>query len=250
MRTVRCATALGAGIALLAAAGASGQERSYTYVPVGGFGADSEDWSGLQDVNESGVAVGSADSGGSLAIRWERGALSILRRPITEGRGSAIAINDAGDIAGWADVDRYEPGQPFLYRDGTLTSLGTGYGTGSSAAPTAINNGGAIVGSRRAGDGAAERGFLWRDGQYQDLGTLGGVDTIRYGTTTTAEDINDQGQIVGSSMPAKGPPLHAYIWEKTARCGTSAYSGRTPRPPRRSRSTTTARSSAPRKRPR
>ena len=38
MRTVRCATALGLGMTLLAAGTAAAQERRYTYVPVGSFG--------------------------------------------------------------------------------------------------------------------------------------------------------------------------------------------------------------------
>ena len=209
MRTVRCATALGLGMTLLAAGTAAAQERRYTYVPVGSFGELKSAGSPLYDVNASGQAVGIGESGAGHGkpMRWDNGALFNLGALFDRGGGAAKAINDAGDIVGWAHPDAYSAGQPFVYRDGTLTSLGVVAGE-----PTAINNAGVIVGNRRNASG--ERGFLWRDGVVTDLGTLGGTRSGQYSTTTTAEDINDRGQVVGSSVPAgTNKPLHPYLWE-------------------------------------
>ena len=48
-------------------------------------------------------------------------------------------------------------------------------------------------------------GFLWRRGELIDLGTLGG----RF---STAESINDLGQVVGVSGTADGTP-HGFLWD-------------------------------------
>jgi probable HAF family extracellular repeat protein len=152
--------------------------------------------------------------GSGYAIAWEQGQIASLGGVFDYGGSAGTSINDAGDITGVTWVNPYEPGHPFLYRDGKLTPLGTGYGvSGSWAAPAAINNDRVIVGSRRASVSGVERGFLWRDGAFRDLGSLGGTAPGSWSTLTSAEDINDRGQVVGSSLPAKGAPLHPFIWE-------------------------------------
>jgi probable HAF family extracellular repeat protein len=74
------------------------------------------------------------------------------------------------------------------------------------AAANAINNHGQIVGFAYVDD--TYHAVLWQNGKPRDLGTLGG----RY---SSAEDINDRGQIVGWSL-TKGDDFrsqHAFLWE-------------------------------------
>src|SRR5690349_3156029 len=112
MRTVRRAAALAMGILLLAVGTAAGQERRYTYVPVGTFGVASEDGSRLLGVNESGVATGTADysTGSGYAISWNQGGIASLGGVFDSGGSAGTSINDAGDITGVTWVNPYEPG--------------------------------------------------------------------------------------------------------------------------------------------
>jgi probable HAF family extracellular repeat protein len=218
MRPLQRAVALGLGLAVLGAPSAHGQDKPYTYVPVGAFGNNHYPGSPLYDVNELGQAVGAGNTntpGFSRSLFWEAGEVSNLGSNYQSARAAASAINDVGDIVGFSDISDYEPGQPFLLRDGKMRMLGTGFGSGSWASAAAINNAGEIVGSRRAGSGTPERGFVWRNGSYTDLGSLGATDADvgRYGTLTSAEDINDRGQIVGSSVPGPRKPPHPFLWE-------------------------------------
>ena len=74
----------------------------------------------------------------------------------------------------------------------TITDLG-------EISPKAINNRGEVVGGIASGNAA-----LWSNGVTIDLGTLGGGHT-------DASDINDLGQIVGSSLTNSGEG-HAFIY--------------------------------------
>ncbi len=209
------AVVLGAGLVLLAAAEAPAQQRSYTYVPIGTFGTGPTVGSAVHDVNASGQLSGHAGTRGSArAIRVQDGRITNLGEINGSGQSIGWGINDAGDVVGQTHpTSDYEPSHLFLYRDGKMTDLGAVLGSGMSSFGRDINNAGWIVGDRVNVNGGATRGFVWRDGQFEDLGSLGGSDPIRFGTTTSAQDVNDRGQIVGASMPAKGAPLHAYIWE-------------------------------------
>lgn len=131
--------------------------------------------------------------------------------------GRALAINDAGVIAGVA-VDAGHRECAALWRDDEIVTLGALPGDGHSAA-TAINGRGDAV-----GDSAPEplyapdrlpqaaRAFLARAGAQEliDLGRLGEA------TITRAQAINDAGWIVGASgVPAaRGgrPETRAFLW--------------------------------------
>src|SRR5512132_1210084 len=73
------------------------------------------------------------------------------------------------------------------WRDGQWTSLGF------SGAANDINNKDAIVGSYSFGLGG--HAYLYSDGTFRDLGTLGG-------SYSSANAINDKGQVAGTSYIA------------------------------------------------
>jgi len=71
----------------------------------------------------------------------------------------------------------------------------------------ALNDRGAVVGISRNGS-RENRAFLYENNRIKDLGTLGGP-------WARAEDINDQGVIVGSSVAdATGGPEQTFIYER------------------------------------
>jgi len=81
----------------------------------------------------------------------------------------------------------------------TVTDLG-GLDAATSAPAMGINNAGQIVGK------SADHAFLWEHGKMTDLGTLGG-------NVSSANAINDRGEIVGESETATGE-LHAFLWQR------------------------------------
>jgi len=108
----------------------------------------------------------------------------------------ANAINEAGQVVGWA-ATRTGP-DPFLYSNGHMTDLGRLSG-GESAAAIAINNSGQIVGT--AGftfpGGDTTEAFLYNGGHMVGLGTLAGP--ANDSNNSVAYGINDSGQVVGRS---------------------------------------------------
>lgn len=105
---------------------------------------------------------------------------------------SAEAVNDAGQIVGWALTEDDVP-HAVLWQDGGITDLGT-LGDDTASYATAISDNGLIVGVSGASPlEPSETGHavLWRDGQIIDLGTLPG------GSYSGATDVNDAGQVVG-----------------------------------------------------
>jgi probable HAF family extracellular repeat protein len=120
-----------------------------------------------------------------------------------------IAINAAGQVAGWVDGDRVS--RVFVWlNDGSPTQdLGFGRGTAQS-----INAFGQVAGTYtyHLPTGAnRNHAYLWRnDGSAaQDLGTLsGGQKGNSYATA-----LNDLGQIAGSSYSLyQSRNLHAFVW--------------------------------------
>ena len=115
------------------------------------------------------------------------------------GRDSAgFDINDAGQVAGYAETDTVDdagnPLQvPFLYTSGVMRSLGTlggNYGVANG-----LNNLGAVVGQSFLDNDALEpRAFLYEGGALRDLNQL---STLPAGwVLTSAGDINDARQIL------------------------------------------------------
>jgi probable HAF family extracellular repeat protein len=114
-------------------------------------------------------------------------------------------ITDNHYIVGAAVVDGIT--QPFRLRNGVVNALSVPAGTRAGAA-YAANNIGAAVGTYEVDlNTGAHAGVLWRiSGERVDLGNLGG--SIPY---TVAKDINNLGQVVGTSLAPGG--FGGFFWQ-------------------------------------
>jgi probable HAF family extracellular repeat protein len=161
----------------------------------------------ITDINDRGQVVGYARTpSGPQGFLWDNGAITWLGS--LAGRGSLTgAINEAGQIAGYAAVTDYL-GHAFVYQGGVMQDLGTLGGQGSWA--TDINNRGQIIGQSGTVQGGG-RGFLYRDGAMTDLGTLNGFPFM-------PNAINDGAQIAGSVHTGQQDSFgydvaHAAVWQ-------------------------------------
>lgn len=109
---------------------------------------------------------------------------------------AAVAINDAGQVAGYSTIAGNEGvTHAFRYSDGVMTDLGTLGGETSAA--LALSNAGLVIGYSNITPQGDFHGFV-SDGEHMtDLGTLGGNWSYPTG-------INSAGQIVGTTGLASG----------------------------------------------
>lgn len=112
------------------------------------------------------------------------------------GDGIAYAINDSGQVVGGTTGGGIFPelafpsGAAFLYSRDTTTNINTNLGENYVA--YGLNNLSQVVGIF----GSPSRAFLYDNGAITNLGTLPGDNY------SSAEDINDLGQVVGVSAPS------------------------------------------------
>ena len=116
-------------------------------------------------------------------------------RTVRCANGAALAINDAGDVVGWAEDSALVP-RPFVWRGGVMRALAVF--AGKPAYARAINASGVIAGD---GNGVA---FTWTNGTVRNLGSLGGGYT-----EVTA--MNDAGDVAGTALTPSGEQ-HAFVW--------------------------------------
>jgi probable HAF family extracellular repeat protein len=140
------------------------------------------------------IANGSALAAVSYTLK-DLGALS--------GNNAAQAwdINGSGQVVGRS----YNTANPvyteFISSNGSPSSLNI---TVSSNSIPGLNDLGQVV-----GDSYNNHAFLWTNGSFQDLGTLTG------GATSSANGVNNAGQVVGISDTATSGVRHAFIWDAT-----------------------------------
>jgi probable HAF family extracellular repeat protein len=126
---------------------------------------------------------------------------------------TAAVINDRGQVVGISEPPRSHVWHGVLWQNGRMRDLGT-------LQPIEINERGQVVGDRETGRKDSEgtplsHAFLWQNGNLRDLGTLG----RKVKGSITVADINDDGQVVGSSGEVVGSiryvqGWHAFLWEK------------------------------------
>lgn len=132
-------------------------------------------------INNNGQVVGNSNS---RAFVYSDGAMNDLGII-----GGATGINNNGQVVGHAQTANYRP-HAFLYSNGVMTDLGTLGGWDSQA--EAINDKGQVVGFSDKANGRTHA-FLYSNGAMSDLGTLPGRSSSK------ANDINNNGQVVGIS---------------------------------------------------
>ena len=129
---------------------------------------------------------------------WEDGVITDL------GPFRASSLNERGQVVGWM-LEGPGAVHAFLWDHGVFTDLGTLPGHTISNA-FLVNDPGTVLGqSQKSLVGGRRHVFLWRNGVMTDLGNLGGEDAYPI-------DMNERGQVIGSSKTATGEN-HAFLWE-------------------------------------
>ena len=149
-----------------------------------------------------GPAFGINDTGlvtGSHGV-WD--STSLLKLRTFDGQGDGYAINNAGQIAGFAGA------HAMLWDGVTETQL-----PGLASRAQAINDSGLIAGYSGIGNIGHYHAVLWDGGSMIDLGTLGGYNSRAMG-------INSIGQVVGDSLTTADAQTsgeqHATLWNGTS----------------------------------
>ncbi len=145
-------------------------------------------------------------------VIWENGQIQELPTYPGDMNGTAIAINDNGQVVGTSgDCTTFNPLSSLnltplhalLWQNGKMTNLGnlggTGHGNGIEA--VGLNNLGQVVGNSDLKGDTNFHGFLWTwETGMRDLGTLPGD------ANSLAISINDAGEVVGVSLDASFNP--------------------------------------------
>ncbi|MEH1940738.1 MAG: DUF3466 family protein [Nostoc sp.] len=124
-------------------------------------------------------------------------------------KGIPYAINDSGEVVGGTTGGGIFPrlafpfGAAFLYSNGTTTIINKNLGENYVA--YGINNPGQVVGIF----GSSSRAFLSDNGIITNLGTLPGNNYSQ------ANDVNDLGQVVGSSGPTEVGNTRAFLYSSS-----------------------------------
>lgn len=152
-------------------------------------------------------------AGAALAAAFQVVDLGALVRG---GSSAAVAINEAGQVAGWADA----PGgarHAFLWdpEDRALVDL-TPTGVRSSF-PVGLDAAGAVAGTMVTDDGATHA-FLWRDGTLVDL-----TPDL---AASAAGALNDAGLVVGHATFPRRDVAHAFAWDGRDVADLGALGGR------------------------
>jgi len=179
--------------------------RAFAWTRSGGFvdleGVVESEFSLAFDVNECGQVVGELDGHAALWNTFDEVEdLGTLGGDVSVAR----AINDRGDVVGFARVITGARGTPFLWTE-TEGMRPIVECAGSSGIGTGINNAREVVGTCDDATGQPQA-FFWSE-------ATGRVNFPRSGfTSTSASAINDRGEVSGIAI--RGPTLNvsAFKW--------------------------------------
>ena len=210
-----------------------------TYHDLGALGGH---YSLAYDINNSGRIVGfsrttipssAGENGPTHAFVSDGGPMQDLNSLIGSSDwtlAAAVAVNDAGRVAGWGSINGQT--HAFAYDAGQVEDIGILSGFASSYA-RAINASGDIVGFAGTGTltlerlvtSGAERAFLYKNGATLDLTSL--IDPTSGWVLNSATGINDQGQIVGYGTLTVGTTstMHAFLMTPVPEPSTLALGG-------------------------
>ena len=124
----------------------------------------------------------------------------------------AFAISHNGQIVGQVRSADGTTRYATLWKNGTLTNLGTLPGDFAAFA-TGVNNRGQVVGSTFDSSFNWAHGFIWQNGVMTDLNTVFPASSNLF--VISASNINERGQISGMALVLSGPhagqEVHAYL---------------------------------------
>lgn len=178
---------------------ANGAVRAYlwngaSFIDIGTLGAPVMR---ATDINLAGHVTGysrATPNGVNSAVVWNGSTLIDLGSLVPDRRSSnAEAINNAGQVAGWAQVD-WGYSQAFLWEGSTAINLGTLGGL--IAAAYDVNNRGQVVGFSNTVSLGASHAFLWDRAQGGMLDLNSYLESPGDWLIEQAFQINDAGQIV------------------------------------------------------
>jgi probable HAF family extracellular repeat protein len=154
-------------------------------------GGSATDSSTGRDINDLGHVVGDSSIGGKTHafLFTDQGGMVDLTPTYDDGHG--YAINEAGQVAGYANY------RAFRWQAGQLEDLGIPE-TFAFSFGFDINELGQVVGAATSATGASQRLIRWTDTVGWEI--LGGV-----GNNNVAWAINDEGVVVGEGVPVGGP---------------------------------------------
>ena len=195
--------------------------------------------------NENSQAVGEAETSTSdpngedfcgfgthlicLPFLWQ-GAKMIPLPTLGGNNGVAEAINNRAEVAGFAEDSTPDPGcptpqvlqfEPAVWENGVIHKLPTVGGDLDGVAQQINDNGDVVGGSGTCATFNTNflynlvpvHALLWEKGKATDLGNLGGITGKAGGNI--AYDINNQGQVVGTSDLQGDTTFDAFLWTRS-----------------------------------
>lgn len=167
---------------------------AYTPVP---DTAQGDRFLSARSINDAREVIGSGyRDGAQQALLYANGVTTNLGT-LGGNQATALGLNNAGAVVGWSET---VPGDyqrsPFLYENGTMRLL-TVPGPGSEA--EGINDLGQVIINQRF-----RHAWIWQDDQLTTVQMPGAE-------VTQAREINNLGQVVGSSLSMQG--IHPWIYE-------------------------------------